>query len=343
MAVGTPARSSAVVSVPAVQHRRQRARRAAAPSQARPELVATVRWLGSRRACCLVLAVAIGVRRSPSGPRSRVIAPARRRLAVSGARDRRSLGRCPSRYASPPPADGTTRARLGPHGHAARRRRDAACSCPSARTPRSRRSTPTTCVEVGAQIILRQHLPPDLRPGSRAHRPARRPAPVHGLGPADPDRLGRLPGGQPGRPARDRRRRRHVPLAPRRLAPTLHARALDRRPGGAGLGHRGLPRPARPAARLVAGGGGRGDRAHAPLGRALPGGAPPRPDQALFGIIQGGLEPDLRAESTRAIAAPAVRRPVHRRPGRGRDAPSSARGARRGRAAARGSTRGRAT
>jgi queuine tRNA-ribosyltransferase len=28
-----------------------------------------------------------------------------------------------------------------------------------------------------------------------------------------------------------------------------------------------------------------------------------RPDQALFGIIQGGLEPDLRAESTSAIAA----------------------------------------
>ena len=28
-----------------------------------------------------------------------------------------------------------------------------------------------------------------------------------------------------------------------------------------------------------------------------------RPDQALFGIIQGGLEPDLRAESTRVIAS----------------------------------------
>jgi queuine tRNA-ribosyltransferase len=28
-----------------------------------------------------------------------------------------------------------------------------------------------------------------------------------------------------------------------------------------------------------------------------------RPDQSLFGIIQGGLEPDLRAESTQAIAA----------------------------------------
>jgi len=28
-----------------------------------------------------------------------------------------------------------------------------------------------------------------------------------------------------------------------------------------------------------------------------------RPDQALFGIVQGGLEPDLRADSTRAISA----------------------------------------
>jgi queuine tRNA-ribosyltransferase len=28
-----------------------------------------------------------------------------------------------------------------------------------------------------------------------------------------------------------------------------------------------------------------------------------RPDQALFGIVQGGLEPDLRAESTRFIAS----------------------------------------
>src|SRR4029078_10987886 len=28
-----------------------------------------------------------------------------------------------------------------------------------------------------------------------------------------------------------------------------------------------------------------------------------RPDQGVFGIIQGGLEPDLRADSTRFIAA----------------------------------------
>ena len=68
-----------------------------------------------------------------------------------------------------------------------------------------------------------------------------------------------------------------------------------------------------------------------------------RPDQALFGIIQGGLEPDLRAESTRAIAALPVRRAVHRRAGRRRDAGPAPGGAGRGRAAARGRLRGRAT
>ena len=52
---------------------------------------------------------------------------------------------------------------------------------------------------------------------------------------------------------------------------------------------------------LAAGRGRRGDRADAPLGRALAG-RPSRPDQALFGIVQGGLDPDLRAASTRFIA-----------------------------------------
>ena len=49
-----------------------------------------------------------------------------------------------------------------------------------------------------------------------------------------------------------------------------------------------------------------------------------RADQAIFGIVQGGLEPDLRAASTRFIAEPAVRRHLHRRPGRRRDARRSA-------------------
>ena len=42
-------------------------------------------------------------------------------------------------------------------------------------------------------------------------------------------------------------------------------------------------------------------RPHASLGGAIARGAHPD-DQALFGIVQGGLEPDLRAESTRFIA-----------------------------------------
>ena len=43
------------------------------------------------------------------------------------------------------------------------------------------------------------------------------------------------------------------------------------------------------------------DRTHRWAERSL--NAHSRPDQALFGIVQGGLEPDLRAESTRFIAS----------------------------------------
>ena len=46
-----------------------------------------------------------------------------------------------------------------------------------------------------------------------------------------------------------------------------------------------------------------------PLGGALPAGAP-QPDQALFGIVQGGVYLDLRRESARFLASlsfPAMR------------------------------------
>jgi queuine tRNA-ribosyltransferase len=63
----------------------------------------------------------------------------------------------------PPPADGSTRARSG--GSRCRtaswRRRS---SCPSAPTPRSRRSTPTTCA-TGGSIILANTYHLYLRPG----------------------------------------------------------------------------------------------------------------------------------------------------------------------------------
>ena len=99
-----------------------------------------------------------------------------------------------------PPAEGT-RARL---------------ACSTRRTATSRRRSfmpvgtnatvkaldPDDLREVGAQIILANTYHLSLRPGHERIARARRPAPVHGLGPADPDRLGRLPGRQPRRPAR---------------------------------------------------------------------------------------------------------------------------------------------
>ena len=83
----------------------------------------------------------------------------------------------------------------------------------------------------------------------------------------------------------------------------LHAGARDRGPGGARRGHRGRLRPARAAhASPRAGRRGR-DRAHASLGGALARGARRGRTRRCSAIIQGGLEPDLRAASTRFIAA----------------------------------------
>ena len=60
------------------------------------------------------------------------------------------------------------------------------------------------------------------------------------------------------------------------------------------------------------------DRTHRWAERSLA--AHTRTDQALFGIVQGGLDPALRAESARFIAVAAVRRHQHRRPRGRRDA-----------------------
>ena len=77
--------------------------------------------------------------------------------------------------------------------------------------------------------------------------------------------------------------------------------ARHRRPGGARLGRRGGLRPAGlPVARRGAVVADATARTHRWAERSLA--AHTRPDQALFGIIQGGLDPDLRAASTRFIA-----------------------------------------
>ena len=67
--------------------------------------------------------------------------------------------------------------------------------------------TPRELDELGAQIMLGNTFHLWLRPGLRRDRRARRPAPLHGLGRADPDRLRRLPGVQPRRDAQDHARK----------------------------------------------------------------------------------------------------------------------------------------
>ena len=72
----------------------------------------------------------------------------------------------------------------------------------------------------------RQLLPPALPAGRRADRRARRAAPLHGVGRADPHRLGRLPGLLAARhAARRRRRRRHVPQRLRRQRDAVSRRS----------------------------------------------------------------------------------------------------------------------
>ena len=92
--------------------------------------------------------------------------------------------------------------------------------------------------------------------------------------------------------------RSHLDGSLHRFTPEL----ADRRPGGARLRHRGRLRPA-----------GLPELARAPSSRRRPSGptagrarslaAHTREDQAIFGIVQGGLEPDLRAASTEFIAS----------------------------------------
>ena len=142
---------------------------------------------------------------------------------------------------------------------------------------------------------------------------ARRPARVHGLGRADPDRFGRLPGLQPGRARtamtdagvtfRSHLDGRLLELTPERAIAIQEALGAD---VAMCLDHC----PALPASQD-------GDRRRRrPDDRAGPGAAR-RPtaatDQALFGIVQGGTHADLRAECAEALVAHGLRRLRRRR------------------------------
>ncbi len=121
---------------------------------------------------------------------------------------------------------------MAPRGHAPatltpdpRRGRDARSSCRSGRTRRSRRCRPDDIRDGRRLDHPLEHLPPLPAARPRADRAPRRAAPVHGLGSADPDRLGRVPGRLARRPAGRRRGRGDVPQPPRRLDPHVHAGA----------------------------------------------------------------------------------------------------------------------
>ena len=82
----------------------------------------------------------------------------------------------------------------------------------------------------------REHLPPAAAARAGAGEEVGRPARVHGLGRADPDRLGRLPGVQPEAQG-DHARRRALQERDRRLVGVAHSRALDRDPARARRRH----------------------------------------------------------------------------------------------------------
>ncbi len=165
---------------------------------------------------------------------------------------------------------------------------------------------------IGAEILLSNTYHLYLRPGDDLiarrgglHR-------VHRLVAADPDRQRRLSGLQPRRAPHDRRGRRALPLASRRLGAPADAREGHRHPGAARLGHRDGAR------RMPRAPGGRRRRARRRWSARSAG--PPRdaiaswrcgagdrdgvivtnPGQAQFGIVQGSVYPgSARGERAR--------------------------------------------
>ena len=195
---------------------------------------------------------------------------------------------------------------------------------------------------LGAEIMLANTYHLHLRPGDESDRARRRPARVHGLDAADPDRLGRLSGLQSRRAgARSTKRAssfsRTSTAARMSLSPES-AVDIQARLGSdvAMMFDECTSWPATHDEAAAA------DAAHAPVGapraRSVPGARrrracrtcrAPTPGQAQFGIIQGGTYKDLRDESVagtrgrrvrglrdrRAVGGRAVRGDVrHRRP-----------------------------
>ena len=173
--------------------------------------------------------------------------------------------------------------------------------------------------EAGARILLANTYHLMLRPGPRGVRAARRHPPLHGVGRAGADRLGRLPDllaargpqiteeGARFRSFHDNSRQL---LSPESSIEMQQAHRLGHHDGArrsASTRARTRPAPARRWSAPTAG------RCAASAARAGDTG------QALFAIVQGGVLPELRDESAAFLTRHPVRRLRHRRAGGGRD------------------------
>ena len=154
----------------------------------------------------------------------------------------------------------------------------------------------------------REHVPPVAAPRRRRGGRGGRGAPLHELRRPHAHRFGRVPGVQPGRHAQARRRRPHVPLHLRRLQDPLDARGQHGHPGSSLAPTSPCSwtnaRPTRPSTRSW-----RRPWTCRPTGRAAAWRRITRPDQTLFGIVQGGMELDLRLESIRRLRGDRGREP----------------------------------
>ena len=182
----------------------------------------------------------------------------------------------------------------------------------------------------------RQHLSPDAAARRRAHRRARRAAPLHELAAPDPDRFRRV-SGHVARPSCARSTRTASPsaristAAPHLLTPG----ALDRDPASARRRHRrwrSTNAPPFPSPRGRRSRHRWNCRCAGPSARARP--LSSGRATAIFGIVQGGVYPDLRQRSAARLVDDRLRRLCGRRARGRRGAGGDVRDARRDRAGA---------
>ncbi|MET0772334.1 MAG: tRNA guanosine(34) transglycosylase Tgt, partial [Candidatus Limnocylindrales bacterium] len=205
------------------------------------------------------------------------------------------------RITTPPPVDGATRARTGvlatPHGDVR-----TPVFQPVGTNATVKALDPDDLHEIGASIILANTYHLALRPG---HERIRRLGGLHRFMGWDGAILTDSGGFQVVSLGAMRRIdedgatfRSHIDGSPQRFTPE-HATAVQEALGSDIAVCCDQPVPPHASSRAEVADA--TARTHRWAERCLA--AQVRPDQALFGIIQGGLEPDLRAESTRILAA----------------------------------------